>query len=232
MDQVRIFIALISIFSATKTFASAVEIFSQRDNFYSATGARVVDDFENQKYINVMSDATMSAVVGETEYYTYGGNIADYNNTMTGFGAGGSKAYCSLCYGSFRLSFQHTSISMAGGVYGVGIDVTENAGAMLPYKYSALVTFANGTTERFEVPYVAPLYPSIPSIKFWGITAESGIRSVDFLSYSSAGPDRTYLIIDNLTISAAPVPEGSTFALLLAGLCTVFLVTSSKRSGA
>lgn len=225
-------LALISSLLLTVASAShaASTTFSDRSAFYKSGGVYVIDNYENPSYKSVMTDAAMSAVLGETDYFTYGGNIVNYNNILPDFGVDGSNAYCSLCYGSFRLSFTSTSLTNVDGIYGIGIDITENGGAIFPYRYSALVTFADSSTASVGLPYVAARYPAIPSHEFWGITSIKNIRSIDFISYSSSGPDRTFLIIDNLTIMAAPVPEQSTLLLICLGLCAIGLTEARKRT--
>ncbi|MGE0384739.1 MAG: hypothetical protein AB7Q97_08415 [Gammaproteobacteria bacterium] len=179
--------------------------FADRPSFSLATGAKITDRYEDPGYQSVMTDAQMSAVFGQATYFTYGGNVTDYNNVLPGFGVNGSYAYCSLCYGSFRLAFATTSMAVAGAIYGVGLDVTLNAAAAPPFKYSATVAFADGQVSSFELPYVPESYPAHPDARFWGITSDEGIVSIDFVSHATTGDERTYLIIDNLTI-ASPVP--------------------------
>jgi hypothetical protein len=225
-------VAAIALLAATAASAADSTTFLQRQAFDLASGERVIDDYENANYQHVMTDAAMSAVLGETDYFTYGGNVVDYNNIMPGFGVGGSKGYCSLCYGSFRLSFDTTSMSRGGAVHGVGLDLAENGGVDPAFRYAALVTFGDGSTASFDLPFVAEAYPAPPDHRFWGITSDAGIRSVDFISHASSGPERTYLIIDNLTLAAAMVPERSTLALMLAGLGVVGVATQRRRGRA
>jgi hypothetical protein len=228
MSLVRHAIALLILLWAGHSAATEVTLFSQRQAYYAASGPRVIDNYESPDYQSVMTDAAMSAVLGETDYTTYGGNVVDYNNILPGFGVGRSHAYCSLCYGSFRLSFGDTSLASNGGVFGVGIDITANGGLVLPHVHSATVTFVGGAVATYLLPYVAEAYPARPNPQFWGITADAGIHSIDFVSHASSGPERTFLIIDNLTFSA-PVPELSTLALLAAGLCALAAVRSTGK---
>lgn len=198
----------------------AATIYSDRQSFRSSIGAYLTDDYEHPNYQHVMTDAEITAVLGETGYYTYGGNVTDYNNIMpTGFGVDGSQAYCSLCYGNFRLSFGASSLADSGSIFGVGLDITVNSGGQTgSYGYSALVTFGDDSTALLVLPYVADMYPSPPDYRFWGITSELGISSIDFIGYANSGEDRTYFIMDNLTIATSPIPVPPAMWLMAAGL--------------
>lgn len=185
---------------------NAATVFDDRQAFLQSTGPKLVDNYENPQYQHVMSDAAMSAVTGETTYFTYGGNVTDYNNIMYGFGVNGSAAYCSLCYGSFRLTFDSTSLTTGAGVYGVGLRITQNLSTSDRPEYekhAASVVFGDDTVVVYELPRVVVDPSEFP---FWGITSDTLIRSIDFIAYSSVGPERTFFIMDNLTIAAAPVP--------------------------
>jgi len=212
----------------TSSNAATITIFSDRSSFLSSTGTSIVDDYENSNYEQVMTDIEMSAVLGETEYYTYGGNVTNYNNVQ-GWPGYASNAYCSLCYGSFVLSFIDTSLSEANGVYGAGIDIATNTTSTEPYyKYSAKVTFGDGSVNIFELPHVGPGWPPT---KFWGITSDAGIFSIDFMGYSSTtgDPNRTYLVIDNLTITASPVPIPAAVWLFGSGLLGLIGIARRRK---
>lgn len=221
------------LFSSTELSARTVHVFLDRGLFTLGTGISITDDYENPSYNyqRGMTDSEMSAVLNETSYFTYGGNITNYNNIMVGFGVEGSNAYCSLCYGSFKLSFDNTSLTNAGGVYGVGLDITNNSGYVSPYKYSATVRFAGNQISSFELPYVLSAYPANPLHQFWGITSDEAIHSIDFISYSSdATLEQTFLIIDNLTIAASPVPVPTAAFLMLTGLGIVGWINGRRRT--
>lgn len=197
--------------------AAAINTYSDRLSFSQSVGFAIIDDYENSGYASVMTDSEMSSVIGETTYYTYGGNISDYNNVQE-WSSSTTHVYCSLCYGSFILSFDGTSVSDDNGVYGVGIDIAMNSNTTAPYfAYSAKVTFGDGTMSVFGLPYVGPDWQTR---EFWGITSNLGILSIDFMSYSSVAvdPNRTFLQIDNLTIAASPVPTPTALYLFGSGL--------------
>jgi hypothetical protein len=98
--------AVFSLLAAAYSSVAGAAIFSDRHAFNLATRARIVDDFENQNYQHVMSDTAMSEVIGETEYFTYGGNVVNHNNIMPGFGVGGLKAtaLCVMAHSDYTIA--------------------------------------------------------------------------------------------------------------------------------
>lgn len=139
----------------------------------------------------ILSNAAMSAIVGETKYTTTGFN----NLNIVGFGY-----YCAGCNGSFKLDFTDTSFTRDGGVRGAGFDIRFNASSL----YDALVTFGNGSTALYD----------LSTGGFWGITSTSGIASITFGPAGSVSQGGSFGI-DNLTIGA--VPEPATWVMLVAG---------------
>ncbi|MCG2840288.1 PEPxxWA-CTERM sorting domain-containing protein [Sandaracinobacter sp. RS1-74] len=139
----------------------------------------------------ILSNAAMSAVVGQTRYQSTGFN--NHNIVVNG-------TYCAGCNGSFKLDFADTGYSKNGGVFGAGLDILANGNGL----YDALVTFANGSSALY----------GLSGGGFWGITSHLGIASIAF------GPEGGqskggYFQIDNLSIGT--VPEPSTWLLLIAG---------------
>ncbi len=224
--MIQKFLLLLFLYLLATPSNAAIVVYTGRSNFNGVTGNQIIDDYENAKYQHVMTDAYTSSVLGETTYFTYGGNINNYNNIIPGYGVGGGHSYCSLCYGSFVLSFGNATVTENGGVFAVGLDITYNTdNEMNPTnKHSANVTLVDGTTQLFQLPRV--LDPS--EYEFWGITSNIGIASVDFMAYSSTLPDRTFLHIDNLTI-ASPVPVPAGIWLFGVGLISLIGVGSRKR---
>lgn len=140
----------------------------------------------------ILSNAAMSAIVGQTKYTTTGFN----NLNIVGFGY-----YCAGCNGSFTLDFTDTSFTRNGGVFGVGFDIRFNSGGL----YDALVTFADGGTL---------LYDLTAGLGFWGITSSTGIATIAFGPGGGSSQAGSFGI-DNLSIGA--VPEPGTWMLLVAG---------------
>jgi hypothetical protein len=141
------------------------DLITSRADFESSLGTIIVDDYENALYQFLQSDAVMSAVLGETQYNTTG--FSD-NNIVFG-DAGGNHYYCAGCNGSFLLDFTNTSVSGAGGVYGVGFDFFNR---ISPF-YNGFVTYGDGSTENFAFDPV-----SIENVQFWGITSDFCSRSL------------------------------------------------------
>ena len=142
--------------------------------------------------LNILTNAAMSAIAGETKYTTTGFN----NLNIVGFGY-----YCAGCNGSFKLDFTDTSFTKDGGVFGAGFDIRFNSNAY----YDALVTFADGSST---------LYDLTAGLGFWGITSSLGVASISFGPNGNSSMSGNFGI-DNLTIGA--VPEPGTWVLLVAG---------------
>jgi hypothetical protein len=156
-----------------------------RATFEAQLAAPIVDDFEAPPYpagFQILNNATMSAVLGETDYETTG--FPDWNILP------GSGTYCAGCNGSFRLSFQTTSVGTADGVFGVGFDVVSNSTGL---PYHAFVTFADGSTQDFALP---------SGSSFFGITSPTLIRSIHLGLAGGATTTSGSFVMDNLTIGA------------------------------
>ena len=198
--------------------AHAFTLFSDRMGFHNELGTFIVDDYSNPGYLagdridtptsDLHSDASMSAVIGETQYTTTG--ISNHNkitNQTTG-----EFVYCAGCNNSYLLDFTSTSVGDSSGVFGVGLDIFDGQNVFGTY---AFVTFGNGSTENFLLPDVNA---------FWGITSDLSIASIHF-GLEDGGTNTSNSVqrmaMDNLTIGskATSTPEPS--ALL--GLGTLAL---------
>jgi hypothetical protein len=199
---------------AASSFA-APTVYSDRSSFMSAVGTTVTDNYTNPGYSipagqAALSDAAMSAVLGQTTYTTTG--FSNWNNVNSNLGL-----YCSGCNASFRLGFTSTSVGNSSGVYGMGFDI------YISYGFYAYVTYGDDSTSSLAMPY------SINNGDFFGLTSANGIKSVNFgLANGGAVPGGItgYLQIKNLTVAgapapAAPVPEPESYTMLLAGLATM-----------
>lgn len=202
---------------------AAPTVYGDRNSFMSAVGTTVTDNYTNPGYTlpagqYSLSNAAMSAVLGETSYQSTG--FYNWNNVNTSLGL-----YCSGCNASFRLGFTTTSVGDSSGVYGMGFDI------YISHGFHAYVTYGDDSTSSLAMPY------SINNGGFFGLTSTSGIKSVHF-GQANGGPvsDGTtgYLQISNLTIAgapapAAPVPEPESYAMLLAGLATLGAIARRRK---
>ncbi|WP_236024917.1 PEP-CTERM sorting domain-containing protein [Arenibaculum pallidiluteum] len=187
--------------------ADAATLYANRSLFGAAIGMSVTDDYSNPEYLrgdiidgpdyDYHSDARMSAIFGETTYRT---TFFPDNNAITN--QPGNPAYCAACNGSFALSFGTTSLAEGGGVYGVAFDMI-----YLIFSPTATVSFASGATMDFRL-----------SGSFWGITSDDPITGVHIGGPGGQVRNDFLVVMDNLTIAAAPVPEPATIALLGFGL--------------
>lgn len=191
--------------------AQAYTLFSEQTTFQNQLSTFIVDDYENPGYLSgdifdgegldIHSNASMSSVLGETQY-----------ETTTGFGTGtgynliverdSGHRYCAGCNGSFLLDFTQTSVGNALGVFGAGFDILADT------DYFARVTFGNNNEQDF----------SLAGRSFFGITSDTGIKSF-YIGLAGGQPTIDgYIEIDNLTIGSKsePVPEPTSVMGLLA----------------
>jgi hypothetical protein len=176
-------------------------LFSSREVFEAELEGKVVDDYSNPGYdvnvhpefdIRLHTNAAMTAVVGETRYTST--FFSDLNLIVRSFDLTGQPlgfGYCAGCNGSFRLDFTGTSVGDAGGVFGVGFDVTAVGQRVSGFadRPAAFVTFGDGTTA------------SLPLDRgFWAITAGARIRTIHVGGTDGAATNQMLIVIDNLTI--------------------------------
>ncbi|TRY31486.1 hypothetical protein [Aliiglaciecola sp. M165] len=180
-------------------------IYSNVTDFRAQLNSIVFDDYSNDAYEFIQSNAVMSAVLGETQYQSTGFN--DLNVVTRG------GTYCAGCNGSFALNFESTSVSNGGGVYGFGFDFL-NGGDTL---YSALVTYADDTTELFALPR-SFAFNDGSFDSFFGVTSTIGVRLVNIGIDGLSDVREGYFELDNLLIGNTQIPEPSIFILFLAGL--------------
>jgi MYXO-CTERM domain-containing protein len=145
--------------------------------------ASVTDDYSNPGYGFIQNDATMSAVLGETDYESTG--FLNLNIVSGG-------VYCAGCNGSFELSFQTTSVGNADGVSAVGANIQFNDPGT---PYFAFITFADGTTDNIQLP---------PAGSFWAVSAPERIERIHFGLSNGATTTAGSFGIDNLVIGDVP----------------------------
>lgn len=199
-------------------------MYADRANFLGAVRQSYTDDFSNYGATlgtaMQFDNAAMQAVNGETRFEPI--SFPGLNLVTDYLYRPGDYGYCAGCNGNFKLWFDDTSLSRAGGVFGVALDIVlhtsrrTSIGDGLPtdstYPGELLIEFANGATTSFAIPADIG-YVGAETILF-GITDARRIRSITV--GTEALPDRHFWLIDNLTI-ATKVPKPSTYALMLAG---------------
>ena len=193
--------------------ADGTNQYNDRTAFESALGTIILDDYQAVGYLtgdvsdggtlDIHTNANMSGILGETEYFTTG--FSNWNFILGPLG--GDKDYCAGCNGSFRLIFTSTSVGTASGVYGAGFDVLSNSPAL---PYHAFITFGDNTTLDVALPSGA---------SFFGITSKLDIQ---FIHLGLAGGGTTTqgsFLMDNLTIGNVLAP-GVLVLLGLAGFAS------------
>src|SRR5262249_46797835 len=86
---------------------------------------------------NVLTNAQMNKVFGETRYTTTG--FKNANIVAQNWLAFGGPGYCAGCNGSFTLDFSHTSVGTSKGVYGVGFDFVNDGPPLFSPQYTAFI---------------------------------------------------------------------------------------------
>jgi hypothetical protein len=181
--------------------------YPDRASFLGAVGPSITDGYTAYtpgQYTN----AAMTAVLGETSYEAL--TFQDLNLVGNVFIRGDGTNYCAGCNGNFRLSFDSTSFSKHGGVFGVGLDIVLHTSRRVSigdddpsnptFEGSVVVQFADGSTEQIWIPADIGYYE--PSIYFLGITDERGIASITI--GTEPLNSRHFWVIDNLTIASSP----------------------------
>jgi hypothetical protein len=219
--NVGVIVVSLSLVFVARTAQAATVTYNALAGYQASTGTTVLDTYDvgydhgdvvDQPLNDVHTDAHMSGVLGETDYKATGNpnvNIVESQGT--------NANYCAGCNGSFELIFTSTSVGPASGVFGVGLNFENFIPTVL---YHAFVTFGNGTTADFALPFNADL------TAFWGITSDLAINKIDFGLPNGGATNNGGFLIDDLRISAAPtaaVPEPTSIVLLGSGVATLLI---------
>jgi hypothetical protein len=194
---------------AVQVNAEPFTFYPDRASFLAAVGPSMTDDYSAYGAPGSsvqLSDAEMSAVLGETAYEAI--SFPDLN-VVAPFGDGG-PSYCAGCNGNFRLSFDNTSFSVGGGVFGVGVTILLHTsrhsarGDVIPgdtvLPGTVLVEFKNGKVLAVTIPADVGFFG--PDIFFLGLTDNRGIKSLTFGIEPLS--QRHFWVIDDLTIAGRP----------------------------
>lgn len=226
--------------------ASAQTIYSNRAAFTAAASGLTRVDFENlvgtAAYPANVIDNTGSGYgtrssngitvdgltyAGYTANYGYETYIFDENFRSGEFSFDGTATGLG---GAFSTDF-----TMPANVSAFGLDLGQEPNSKIApndnITLSVLVSLANGTTD------MTTLHFTPGSTQFFGFTAPSAIREVDFTNAANAQSDQPFVSFDNIsfgTASPSPVPEASTTVslglLLTLGLGGMAVAARRKKS--
>ena len=187
------------------TSASAVTTtYNDRTTFEATLNTMVTDDYSSAGYdvnndvnsIDILSDAEMSAVCGETDYTATGfSNINIISNQAQ------DPKYCAGCNGSFLLGFTTTSVGNGTGVFGVGFEYFNTSANEL---YHAFVTFGDSSTVDLGLDQVTSSTSGLNT--FFGITSDLLISSIHLGFANGVTTTAGSFGIDNLTIGSGSEP--------------------------
>ena len=185
---------------------AATVIYDDRATFEAALlGGFFTDDYSAAEYgvgdvsngdpLDIHSNAHMSGVVGETDYFTTGWDnwsfILDHES--------GNPTYCAGCNGSFLFEFTTTSFGDADGVFGAGYD-NRNPGT----GYYAYITYGDNSTQNV----------SLNGMTFFGVTSDLSVKSIHTGLIDGGSTRAGSIQLDNLTIG---IPEPAMLSLLALG---------------
>lgn len=223
----RMAIAVFLLFTGSASFSASSTVFADRIDFDRVVQSQIIDSYSASTYgwssngYAVLTDAAMSSAFAETTYRVTFPRPFPSNLVGTVYLFDTDGAYCAGCNGSFELGFSKTSVSNSGGVFGVGLDIDYSVGNPL----YAFVTFGDGSHRDYLLPTTVAGGPNL----FWGISSAIGIQTIHFGDISGTYTDNSSLVIDNLTIGVAAVPEPETSALMIAGLVCVGAVIQRRK---
>jgi len=233
MHRYTLAIALTFAFITPVGSDAATITYSSQAAFDLAIGSSVLDTYSAAGYFNgdvsngatsdIHTNASMSAVLGETDYTS-----TQYANHNTVHAQTVDSSYCAGCNGTFRLTFTSTSVGNASGVYGVGF----NFGNQGSPQYYATVTFGDGSIIDYALPISLVFQPTKPA--FFGITSDLLINNIHFGLPNGGTTNAGLFAIDNLEIGqpsgAASVPEPVSLMLVGTGLLALVGHRRSRRA--
>ncbi len=202
----------VALLFAAPALADGTTQYTDRTTFENALDTIILDDYEAEGYrhgdiidtqdTDTHSNAHMSGILGETDYFTTG-----WDNMNKVIFRVPDRHYCAGCNGSFELSFTTTSVGSASGVYGVGLDIEAIS---FSDPYHVFVTFGDDSTLDVALHWE-------PGSYFWGITSKLDIKSIHIGLVNGGSTTEGYFEMDNLTIGNVPAP-GVLVMLGIAGL--------------
>jgi hypothetical protein len=184
-------IVVVAMSVASQANAEPFTFYPDRASFLAAVGSSITDDYTAYGVVPgaaplQLSDAEMSAVLGETAYEST--SVPDLNLVGDVYVYGDGTNYCAGCNGNFRLRFAQTSLSVGHGVFGVGVSILLHTsrhsaiGDVLPgdtvLPGTVLVEFKDGEMMAVTIPADVRFFG--PEIYFLRLTDNRGIKSLTF----------------------------------------------------
>ena len=173
------------------------EIQFDRDAFYARLGSVVIDDYEDPSYVSPMTDAEMSAVLGEVSYSVVSGDPSFPSHYVNESNANAyTNAWCNGCNLDTILDFTGTSVGTISGVRNVGFEIVINGNVA----FDAVVSFGDGSSRTYALPVLSDVGDGTPYL-FWGIRSSLHITQIQ-LRASSTGSFSAALVLDNLVFGS------------------------------
>ena len=221
----RFTLAAVLLATATASQA-AITVYTSLASFSAAISAAGTDDFTGLS-ISGQTPSPTTRITNSGVAYKYEVDAGPVDRALYGAGTTANpslsinRATDTLFLGSFASGI----VGVGGNFYG-----TNNAGAYVRGKIDVTVTDADGTFSQI----VSSLSESIDS--FYGFVSTTGITSMTVASRNLAGQesDFTWPTVDNLVMgqqgATAPIPEPSTYALMLAGLGALGVIARRRKA--
>ena len=212
----------LALFALTGTARADITVYTSLAAFQAAVGATGTDTFAGMS----ITGSTASPINRSAGSFSYTGSVLPTSGTTTNnsFFAGGTTAnpFLATNRAGDTMSFSNFS---AGVVAAGGNFFASDAGGLFaaPGGVTVTATDASGTITRSILP------TSDSAGSFLGFVSTSGVTSFTVASNITAAGTSIWPSVDNLMLAAAPVPEPSTYAMLLAGLGLAGVVVRRRR---
>jgi Protein of unknown function (DUF642)/PEP-CTERM motif len=168
----------------------------------------------------------VAAGAGTIAGWTVGGQSVDLIKTFPAnpYNAIVNTSVDMVGYGSGSIS--QTFIALANTVYTLTFDLWANYAGGPNFPPNDLTVSLGTTTNTFVTPAVNPGAFTSQSVTWTSIAG--GLTTVSFAAV--AGGNLAGAVVDNAVLTAAPVPEPESYALLLAGLLAVGFVARRRQA--